>query len=146
MSWDAFQRTVQATLASKRLGTPVFVRCLAQHAVAAKAAPAFLAHLVHIVNGWLAQPLDRIYALGTVKNRHVTLTMQYQAGASAQLTWVGQAPGGPGVDLMLVGNHGAIYHDLAPLGAWDVAEPAPKELLAWMNRALASAQPEAADK
>lgn len=147
MRWDDFHRAVQSTLASKRLGTPVFVRYLVQGPVAAKAAPGFFAHLVQTVSDWLNQPLERIYALGSVKSRHVTLTLQYRAGGTAQVTWSGVAPEGPGVDLMLVGNHGAIYHDLGAGNLWDgfpgtFAEPPPKETLAWVTRALASNQPE----
>ncbi|MFO0970383.1 MAG: hypothetical protein U0793_32945 [Gemmataceae bacterium] len=141
MPWADFQRAVDATLASKRLGVPVFARLLVQHAATAKGAAALLAHLVAAANGWLDQPLQRIYALGAIKNRNVTLTLEYQRGATAQITWTGAAPHGSAVDLMLVGNHGAAYHDLAAL-AWDApaAEP-PKDLLAWVQRALESARP-----
>lgn len=147
-SLDDFHRTVQNTLAGKRLGTPVFARYLLQGPVAAKAVPHFLAQILRTVSSWLGQELHRVYALGSVKGRHVTLTLEYQGGASGQVTWAGNP--GQGVDLMLVGNQGALYHDAAtqpgePFPSLPL-EPAPKNLVAWIERALRTNQPELAGK
>ncbi len=144
MSWPDLQRLVQTTLSSKRLGTPVFARLLVQSAVSAKGGPAFLAQVVAVANGWLGQPLQRMYALGSVKRRHVALTLEYERGGNAQITWVGTAPRGPALDLLLVGNHGALYHDLTPSSRFEFAADPPNELLAWVQRALDSNRPEAA--
>lgn len=147
---DDFHRAVQSTLATKRLGTPVFVRYLLQGPIAVRAVPSFLAQIVHTVSTWLDQDLHRIYALGAVKSRHVTLTLEYDRGASSQLTWAG-APQNPGLDLILVGNRGALYHDTGLANPWQrfpalPSEAAPKELNAWIDRALKSNQPEPAPR
>lgn len=146
-SLEDFHRSVQAVLATKRLGTPVFVRYLLKAPVAAKAAPGFLAWVTQSVASWLGQEPRRIYALGSAKSRHITLTVECVGGAAAQITWSGAAARGPGLDLMLVGNHGALYHDVGMANAWSAfpeipTEPAPKELVAWIERALRSNQPE----
>lgn len=151
MRLDDFHRAVESTVASKRLGSPVFVRYLVQAPVAAKGVSGFLGQIAGAVGVWLGQELERIYALGSVKGRHVTLTLDYRGGASAQITWSGTAWRGPGVDLMLVGNRGALYHDFGAANLFDgslalPAEPAPKTLTAWIDRALRSGQPEAAEK
>jgi len=146
-SLDDFHRSVQAVLASKRLGTPVFVRYLLKAPVAAKAVPGFLASVTQAVVTWLGQEPRRLYALGSVKSRHITLTVECAGGACAQVTWSGAASRGPGLDLMLVGNHGVLYHDAGMANAWSSfpelpTDPATKELVAWLERALRTHQPE----
>jgi len=65
------------------------------------------------------------------------------------VTWVGGAGRGAGVDLSILGNRGAIYHDAGTSELWD--EPAQSDavapdqgLRAWIERALASRRPEGA--
>ena len=138
-------RAVQTTLATRQLGTPVFVRYLYHHQGSADAVLARLTHTVGVVRDWLGQTLQRVYAMGGVKERHITLTLECQTGATALISWIG-TPGG--IDLTVVGNHGAIYHDLGSANAWVESQPAPdpapdKDLQALIERALASGRPEA---
>lgn len=140
-------RTVQTTLASKRLGTPVFVRYLFHGAGEAPAVTARLARIVAKIREWLGQPLERIHGQGNVAARHIALTLECRGGATAVVTWIGTTPRGPGIDLTVLGNHGAMYHDLGDANAWEEAtfddqQPADATLVAWIDRALRSGRPE----
>ena len=142
-------RAVQTTLASKRLGTPVFVRYLYHHNGNAAGVLAQLTRTVTLVRDWLGQPIERVYALGSFKERHITVTLEGRGGATALITWAGTA--GSGIDLTVVGNHGALYHDVGMANAWDAPEfanepPPDKELLALIENALRTGRPEKGGK
>src|SRR4051812_5783699 len=112
-------RAVQATLASKRLGTPVFVRYALQSEDRADAIVPRLAQMTATVREWLAQPLARIYAIGAVAKGQVALTLEFRDGGSALVTWSRTPPRGDGVDLLVLGNHGALAHDAGSAPSWD---------------------------
>ncbi len=140
-------RTVQSTLASKRLGTPVFVRYQYHSPLKGQAVVARLAKTTAVVRDWLGAPLERILAQGTTASRHVTLLLEFRTGVTAVVTWVGSNGRGGGVDLTLIGNHGALYHDAGDSPLWDEAftgdDAAPdKDLVTWLERALKSGRPE----
>lgn len=140
-SAENLHRTVQQTLASKRVGTPVFVRYFVQNRDEANAVVPRLARMTKSVREWFAQPIARMYALGAVKDGQVTLTIEFEQGATALLSWASGTPRGDGIDLMLLGNHGAIYHDAGTAYLWDQAATPPadepdKEILAQIERAL----------
>ena len=65
-------------------------------------------------------------------------------GATAVVSWMGNA--GSSVDLTLVGNHGALYHEMRDAFEDQAApaEVADKDMLALIERALRSRRPEAA--
>ena len=141
-------RAVQATLTSKRLGTPVFVRYLYHRPVQGPAVAADLARTVAVVRGWLGGPVRRVYAVGGVDARQVTLTLEFANAATALVTWAGTA--GRGVDLTVVGNHGALYHDVGDADPGDeelapAADPPVRALVAVIERALRSGRPEAVE-
>jgi hypothetical protein len=140
-------RAVATTLAAKRLGTPVFVRYQFHAALDAQAVVQRLAQVTGVVRGWLDQPLERILSLGSAAARHVSLTLECRGGATAVVTWIGTTPGGPGIDLTVLGNHGALYHDFGAAAPWDDftlddKAPADGALAAWIDRALRSSRPE----
>ena len=148
MTTADLHRTVQTTLTSKRLGTPVFVRYLFHAPGDAAATMARLTRIVAKVREWLGQPLERIHAQGSVATRHIALTLECRGGAAAVITWIGTTPRGPGIDLTVLGNHGALYHDLGDANAWEAATfdeqtPVDAPLSAWIDRALRSGRPEA---
>lgn len=133
---------VQAALASKRLGQPVFVRCTLQGTDKAEAVVPRLARLTAMVRDWMGQPLDRVYAVGSVAEGQVALTLQFRTGGTAAVSFAHGQPRGDSVDLMVIGNHGAIYHDGGSANLWDEPladdqrpEPA---LVAILERALKS--------
>lgn len=141
-------RAVQQTLASKRLGTPVFVRYLYHTPHKGQAVIARLAKTTAVVRDWLAQPIERVFAQGSAASRHVTLTLEFRGGLTAVVTWVGTAGRGSGVDLTVLGNHGAAYHDAGDAQLWDEAftadDVAPdRDLITLIDRAIKSGRPEA---
>ena len=77
----------------------------------------------------------------------MSLTLQFRDGATALVSFARGQPRGDGVDLMVLGNHGALYHDAGSAQLWD--EPADDwpdrpdpDLLAAIERALRSGKPE----
>jgi hypothetical protein len=139
------QRTVQATLASKRLGRPVFVRFTWQGQDAADAVVARLARAVGVVQSWLGQPLERVHAVGSATAGQVALSLLFVDGATALVSFCRTPPRGDGLDLIVLGNHGAIYHDAGHAVLWD--EPIPLDappdpnLLRLIEHALKSGKP-----
>ncbi|MSQ96057.1 MAG: hypothetical protein EXR98_16090 [Gemmataceae bacterium] len=138
---------VQTTLASKRLGTPVFARYLYHSPLKGQAIITRLAKTAAAVRDWLNQPLDRVLAQGASASRHITLLLEFRSGATAVVTWVGTTGRGGGVDLTLVGNHGALYHDAGDASLWDEAftadDAAPdRDLVTLIERAIKSGRPE----
>jgi predicted dehydrogenase len=141
-------RTVQATLASKRLGQAVFVRCTLQDLGKPETIVPKLAHLAALAREWLGQPLARVYAVGSPAAGNVSLTLQFRAGATALISYAHGPPQGDGIDLMVIGQRGAIYHDVGAGDLWDepaagAPEPVDPALRAIIERALRSGQPEA---
>jgi hypothetical protein len=144
-------RAVQSTLAGKRLGTPVFVRYHLQSRDKATALPRRLAQTVDVVRAWLGRPLERVYALGSPRSGQVSLTLEFRGGPSAVVSWAAGEPRGDGVDLTVIGNHGALYHDAGAANLWDdpaapAAEPPAPATLAAVERALRSGRPETVEK
>ena len=140
-------RAVQTTLASKRLGTPVFARYQYHSPIKGQAVVARLAKTTTTVRGWIDQPLERILAQGTSANRHITLLLEFRGGLTAVVTWIGTNGRGGGVDLTLIGNHGVLYHVAGNAPLWDETfaadDAAPdKDLVAWIERAIKSGRPE----
>ena len=139
-------RAVQATIASKRLGRPVFVRYTLQGQDKADSIAARLTQITAAVRQWIGQPLERIYAVGTAESGQVSLTLQFKDGATALVSYAGSRLSG--VDVMVLGNHGALYHDAGSGNQW--AEPTAAALdrpdaalLTVIERALRSGKPEA---
>jgi hypothetical protein len=140
-------RTIQATLASKRLGQAVFVRYTIQGLDKAETVLPRLAQAAATIKDWLGQPLTRVYAVGSVESGQVALTLSFRDGATALVSFAHGQPLGDGVDLMVLGNHGAIYHDAGSANLWD--EPATTDdkrdqvIMGAIERALRSGKPEA---
>src|SRR5262249_38912355 len=99
-------RAVQATLASKRLGRPVFVRYLLHGPDRATAALPRLAQLTAAVRDWIGQSLERVHAVGSPKAGQVSLTLEFSGGATALVCWASSTAAGYGIDLTVLGNHG----------------------------------------
>ncbi len=147
-SLEELHQAVQATLASKRLGKPVFVRYLVQGADRPEAVLPRLSQAAAVVRGWLGQPLERVHAIGSVDSGQVALTLQFRDGATALVSFARSQPLGDGVDLMVLGNHGALYHDAGSAVLYpeplDAGKQPDAALLAVIERALKTGKPEAA--
>jgi hypothetical protein len=138
---------VQATIASKRLGRPVFVRYTIQGLDKPETIVPQLARATTGVQDWLGQPLTRIYAVGTVGSGQVALTLSFREGATGLVSFAHGQPRGDGTDVMVLGNHGAVYHDAGDASLWDETvatdgKPDPV-LVGAIERALRSGRPEA---
>ena len=139
-------RAVQAALAGQRLGKPVFVRYLLQGSEKPEAVVPRLAQVAAAVRGWLGQPLERVYAVGSPEEGQMFLTLRFRDGGAALVSYARGHPTGPGADVLVLGNHGALYHDAGGDNSWDAAEDLPDRpdpaLLAAVERSLRSGKPE----
>jgi hypothetical protein len=138
---------VQGVIAGKRLGRPVFVRYTRAVEGADTLLPA-LTRAAAVVCDWLGQPPEQVYALGSVGAGQVALTLRFRDGATALVSISRSPPRANGVDVMVLGDHGALYHDAGDANLWD--EPAAGDdrpdgaLRGLIERALLSGKPEAA--
>lgn len=133
---------VESVLTAKRLGEPVFVRCSLFTSSPEKQTLPWLSRLAELAARWVAQPLEAVFAVGASGNGQVSLTIRFRGGASAIVSIADSQGPVKGVDLVLLGNRGAAYHEAgwADVGL-DSAQPNPK-MLALLRRALGSGQPE----
>jgi hypothetical protein len=101
-----------------------------------------------VVRQWLGQPLEQVYAIGSAESGQAALTLKFREGATALVSFARGHPRGDGIDLMVLGNRGAIYHDAGSAELWDdPATPADRPdpaTVALIERALRSHQPEPA--
>lgn len=149
MTLTELHRAVEGAVAAKHIGTPVFVRYLFQTANDADAVPR-LTNAVAAVRGWIAQPIDRVYALRTDAGQ-VSLTLTFSGGATALVSFAHGQPHGSGIDVMVLGNHGALYHEAesdppgteAASGPKEQPDPAVRDAI---ERSLRSGKPEPFDK
>jgi hypothetical protein len=137
-------QAVTKTLASKRLGKPVFVRYHWQAPDKPSLVPQ-VARMSAAARDWLGQTLECIYALGSVDTGSVSLTLEFQAGATALVSAGIEARQGSGADLLILGNRGALFHDAgqALIGGQPLVvscQPPETRLVAWIQKALRSAE------
>jgi hypothetical protein len=141
-------RAVQKTLAEKHVGKPVFVRYTAQVGAGLQSSARKLAELANLIRGWVGQTLEQVHATGAAAKGPIALTLIFHEGATALVSLVPHLPGDAAVDLMIFGNHGAIYHEAC--GA-DFLDDTPAEtavdagIQAAITRALSSGKPEAVE-
>jgi hypothetical protein len=120
-------RTIAATVTSKRLGTPVFVRYLFHGTEDANAVVPRLVQLTAVVRDWLGQTLEHVHAVGSAESGQVALTLRFREGGSALVCFARCQPGSWGVDVTVLGNHGALYHDAGSGNLWaEEPEAAPQ--------------------
>jgi hypothetical protein len=114
----SLQQAVQAALDARHVGVPVFVRWVAQTASDGDELTEALGEAVAVAGSWLGAPVRSVYVQGRGRRPspasagQITATVQYAGGQSA-LVSVSPTPaeGAPRLDLMLLGNTGALYHD-----------------------------------
>jgi hypothetical protein len=148
---EELERAVGAVVAGKRIGRPVFVRYTLPGAGKGRQRVARLARMMQAGGQWMGQAPARLYAVGSLKDGAISLTVQFRDGASALLSVVRGKGHGDGVDLLVIGNHGALHYDSATAAGWDATathrrgEPDAK-LVAAIERALRSGRPETLDR
>jgi hypothetical protein len=114
-------RAVAATLTEQRIGQPVFVRFTVAASATPQAGLSKLAVLTEAVRHWVGQTPEQIYTVGTLDSGHVSLAVQFRQGATALVSLVRRLPGEGLADLVVLGNHGAIYHEAGP-DSWNEEE------------------------
>lgn len=148
---------VASTLASKRLGTLVFVRYLLQTQDKPAAVNKRLEQAADVIRGWINQPIDRIYAQGQVSARAVLLTVEFRGGSTAVLGWSTASADGNAADLLLVGNRGSMTYESGNAALWNEgpfpletiplkADESSAPLAELIDRALRSGRPETGKK
>ena len=138
-------QTVKEILSTGRIGTPVFVRCVVQIGAGDGHLIDPLARMLMITGLWLEATPFRIYAQSRYGLMQITASVQYTGGQTAIVS-VSAAPGvSPRVDLMVLGNKGALYQDGTSLPpGFDMAfEPVaiPEWLIDALERSLLAGKP-----
>lgn len=148
-AFDMVYRTVSGAVEAERVGTPAFVRCIAQVASTRAELDANLCRALGAVAEWLGEPPRRVFALGGSESGGITVTAESERGRTAIVS-VGLAfDRAPRVDLLLIGNRGALHHEGVPVpmiegpdGHISVPE-APAGLMDAVHRSLSTGQVEA---
>jgi hypothetical protein len=137
---------VRSVIASKRIGTPVFVRVILQGPDEGDSLLAKLSRMAFLARQWLGQDLLRCQAMGSLETGQVNLALTFSGGATALVSYSRSLLRGDGLDVTVLGNHGAIYHDIGAGNRWDEAlaiktESQPPLTLDLLRRALQSGKP-----
>lgn len=136
-------RAVTGVLQSKQIGVPVFVRYTLQLAWKDKSLVPPLAQLAGVVRGWIDQDLNKVFAT-EIGGELMTTLLEFAGGATALVSVVRRDRPPGAVDLMLLGNGGAIYHETGPIHA-DLSEgKADAKLVRAIERSVQSKKPEEA--
>jgi hypothetical protein len=135
--------------ARPRIGQPVFVRYTRSGGTDADAMVALLARMVADAQAWIGRPPQRLWANGSPRRGQVCLTVQFQAGATALVSYDRVAAAGEGLDLLILGNHGSMMYDSGTGLSGDTPlpytpeQPADPEIQAAITRSLESGEPQA---
>ncbi len=110
---------IKNELAQGRLGTPVYVRIV----IVASSDHGHLVPVsvagIQMVQELLGPAIDEIFVAGSVESGNLSLQLHLQGGRTGQVVVILKREGAPGADLLLVGNHGTLRHDLAEAGLAD---------------------------
>lgn len=118
-SIDDLDRAMWAVLASKRLGTPVFVRLTVAGDDQDAAIVARVAGLLDLAAAWLGQEVARLHATGALDHGQLCVTATAKEGGCAIVSFTGGKAHGDGLDLLLIGSLGASYRDAGSGSLWD---------------------------
>ena len=116
---------VAATLAAKRIGQPVFVRCLVYTGRTSTNLSLQLDEIAGRLRDWFGQSFECCHTIHTGDEERACFCLR--AGDRALGLVAYSRAAGEGVDLTVLGTHGAIYHPVElPLSSQaDLPEPAP---------------------
>ncbi len=141
---ELLKKSVQSVIDEDRIGSPVFLRCVLNITSEASSLLQPAAEIVALSNGWMPSQPQSIYAQGDVDATQVTVMVKYADGQMTMLS-INRVDTETGIDIMLVGNKGVIYHE-TPLGRHYLSTTPPQlrnsgELSDAITQALASDQP-----
>ena len=143
-------QTIKEILDTGRVGIPVFVRCTIQFASGSERAGNILARMLTMASSWLeASPLE-VYAQNSNGSGQITVTIKYAGGQTSIVSVNSAAATVTRIDLMLLGNKGALYHDAEALApGFDLTEEPiqiPEWLLDTLERSLRAGKPAAVEE
>lgn len=151
-------QTVKEILDTGRVGVPVFVRCVVQLPPGSGHMINTLARMLILVGSWLKAMPSKIYAQSRYGSTQVTASVQYAGGQTAIVSVISAKRSSPGedtrhsaenisprVDLILLGNKGALYHDgIAIPTEPDItfeSLPVPRWLISALEHSLQAGKP-----
>jgi hypothetical protein len=115
---------VQKAITEGQIGAPVFVRWVAANASEAAELLPGLGAMLEAAEAWLGSAAQRVYAVGGPAAGQVTAMVDYEGGQGALLTTaLAPSPGPPHVNLTLLGQRGAVYHDNVSAFAFSPTKP-----------------------
>ncbi len=109
---ESLQKSVQSVIDAGRIGSPVFVRCLLQSPLSDHDTVGASAALANMANAWMPSSPEQIYVQQSQDGTQSTTMIKYAGGQTALLSVNRVAANQEeSIDLALVGNKGAIYHE-----------------------------------
>jgi len=112
----SLQQSVQSVINGGRIGSPVFLRCMVQISINRENIVQATAALAALANTWMPSSPEQIYVQKSADAIQSTAMIQYSGGQTATVSVNCIPPDTEiSVDLILIGNKGAIYHE-TPMG------------------------------
>jgi len=113
---QSLQQSVQSVINEGRIGSPVFLRCMLQIPIKGESIAQVTAALAALANTWMPSSPEQIYVQESADAIQSTAMIQYSGGQTATVSVNCIPPDTEtSVDLILIGNKGAIYHE-TPMG------------------------------
>jgi len=106
-----------------QIGRPVFVRCMVGVPEGREDQVKMFIDMVMHVQGWIGEAIERLYAVGTW-GPGLSICVQFRNGGTAIIA--GNSGRAWNADLIVLGNHGAIYHDGFDLDAARITRAFPE--------------------
>lgn len=133
---QSLYETVKEIVETGRIGIPVFVRCLVEVLPGRESAGNILGKVLAMTCSWLEAFPQEVYARTGKKDSHISVTTRHTGGQTSIVSISMVQDGATRVDLMLLGNKGAIYQDgdALPPGFDIAAEPLP--VPEWLMKAV----------
>ncbi len=129
--------TVKEILDTGRVGVPVFLRCSAQIESGDDHVEDVLMRILTMTCSWMESVPLRLYAQSGSKSKQLTVTVHYVGGQTGIVS-VNAAPDAKdSLDLMLLGNKGALYHDSESLPPGFDLTTGPLPVPEWLVDAVA---------
>ena len=112
---QSLQQSIQSVIDSGRIGSPVFLRSMLQLPVTNTNIEHATNILITLANLWIPSAPEFIQSRKSSDNIQLTTMIQYLGGQTSVLS-VNRVPTEKtaSIDLQMIGNKGAIYHETPP--------------------------------
>ena len=138
--------TTKGIIENGRVGVPVFARFSVQISHEDGHIEDVLPRILTMTCSWMKAKPIRVYALSKDDSKHLTALVHYEDGQTAIVSVNTVTRHERRVHLMILGNKGALYHDMEalPPGFEITAEPLPPQerLMHALNRSIRTGKPE----